>query len=104
MVICRVSFPGDIRHPPTPERCTPTTDGPGWPIPVDGGSPLWNVGAGADKFRHLQKRSRGPALSKSPARARLFEIIRRRSFGRGELMYASGRKSDFLSILKPPLL
>src|SRR3954469_17084927 len=98
MVICRVSLPSslarDIRHPPTPEGCTPTTGGPGWPIPVDGGSPLWNVGAVADKFRHLQKRAQGPAVSKSATRARLFEIIRRLSFGRVEVTLASGRKSD----------
>jgi orotate phosphoribosyltransferase len=34
-------------------------------------------------------------LSKSASRARLAEIIRKRSFGRGEITLASGRKSDF---------
>src|SRR3974390_233957 len=44
------------------------------------------------------------ALSKSPSRARLAEIIRKRSFGRGEITLASGRKSDFYFNLKPTML
>src|ERR1700747_1740231 len=44
------------------------------------------------------------ALSKSASRARLYEIIRRRSFGRGEITLASGRKSDFYFNLKPTML
>src|ERR1700716_2962464 len=44
------------------------------------------------------------ALSKSASRARLAEIIRKRSFGRGEITLASGRKSDFYFNLKPTLL
>src|SRR3982074_3518731 len=44
------------------------------------------------------------ALSKSASRARLAEIIRRRSFGRGEITLASGRKSDFYFNLKPTML
>jgi orotate phosphoribosyltransferase len=47
---------------------------------------------------------RKPALSKSASRARLAEIIRRRSFGRGEITLASGRKSDFYINLKPTML
>jgi orotate phosphoribosyltransferase len=43
-------------------------------------------------------------LSKSASRARLAEIIRRRSFGRGEITLASGRKSDFYFNLKPTML
>jgi orotate phosphoribosyltransferase len=43
-------------------------------------------------------------LSKSASRARLAEIIRRRSFGRGEITLASGRKSDFYFDLKPTML
>jgi len=43
-------------------------------------------------------------LSKSAARARLAEIIRKRSFGRGEVTLASGRKSDFYFNLKPTML
>src|SRR5579864_5499042 len=43
-------------------------------------------------------------LSKSASRARLAEIIRRRSFGRGEVTLASGRKSDFYFNLKPTML
>jgi hypothetical protein len=42
-------------------------------------------------------------LSKSAARARLAEIIRKRSFGRGEITLASGRKSDFYFNLKPTM-
>jgi orotate phosphoribosyltransferase len=38
------------------------------------------------------------------ARARLHEIIRTRSFGRGEITLASGRKSDFYFNLKPTML
>src|SRR4051794_41850244 len=45
-----------------------------------------------------------PALSKPASRARLAEIIRRRSFGRGEVTLASGRKSDFYFNLKPTML
>src|SRR6266852_6066460 len=43
------------------------------------------------------------ALSKSASRARLLEIIRKRSFGRGEITLASGRKSDFYFNLKPTM-
>ena len=43
-------------------------------------------------------------MSKSAARARLAEIIRTRSFGRGEVTLASGRKSDFYFNLKPTML
>jgi orotate phosphoribosyltransferase len=43
-------------------------------------------------------------LSKSASRARLHEIIRRRSFGRGEITLASGRKSDFYFNLKPTMM
>src|SRR5258705_3694592 len=44
------------------------------------------------------------ALSKSASRARLADIIRKRSFGRGEITLASGRKSDFYFNLKPTML
>src|SRR5437762_558050 len=44
------------------------------------------------------------ALSKSASRARLADIIRSRSFGRGEITLASGRKSDFYFNLKPTML
>src|ERR1700694_5297516 len=50
----------------------------------------------------LQPREK--ALSKSASRARLAEIIRKRSFGRGEITLASGRKSDFYFNLKPTML
>jgi orotate phosphoribosyltransferase len=43
-------------------------------------------------------------LPTSHARARLFDIIRARSFGRGEITLASGRKSDFYFNLKPTML
>ena len=45
-----------------------------------------------------------PAVSKSASRARLAHIIRARSFGRGEITLASGRKSDFYFNLKPTML
>jgi orotate phosphoribosyltransferase len=38
------------------------------------------------------------------ARARLADIIRTRSFGRGEITLASGRKSNFYFNLKPTML
>ena len=38
------------------------------------------------------------------SRARLADIIRNRSFGRGEITLASGRKSDFYFNLKPTML
>src|SRR5215212_4873523 len=47
---------------------------------------------------------RKTTLSKSASRARLADIIRRRSFGRGEITLASGRKSDFYFNLKPTML
>lgn len=43
-------------------------------------------------------------MSQSAARIRLAEIIRDRSFGRGEITLASGRKSDFYFNLKPTML
>ena len=45
-----------------------------------------------------------PVSDKARARARLAEIIRKRSFGRGEITLASGRKSDFYFNLKPTML
>src|SRR5579859_4495338 len=50
----------------------------------------------------LQPREK--AVSKSASRARLAEIIRKRSFGRGEIVLASGRKSNFYFNLKPTML
>jgi orotate phosphoribosyltransferase len=43
-------------------------------------------------------------VSISASRARLTDIIRKRSFGRGEITLASGRKSDFYFNLKPTML
>jgi orotate phosphoribosyltransferase len=43
-------------------------------------------------------------LSKSASRARLAEIIRKRSFGRGDIKLASGRTSNFYFNLKPTML
>ncbi|KQW19175.1 orotate phosphoribosyltransferase [Afipia sp. Root123D2] len=43
-------------------------------------------------------------MSNPASRARLAEIIRTRSFGRGEITLASGRKSDFYFNLKPTML
>lgn len=43
-------------------------------------------------------------MSISASRARLADIIRHRSFGRGEITLASGRKSDFYFNLKPTML
>ena len=43
-------------------------------------------------------------MSKSASRARLKDIINKRSFGRGEITLASGRKSDFYFNLKPTML
>ncbi len=43
-------------------------------------------------------------MSISASRARLAKIITARSFGRGEITLASGRKSDFYFNLKPTML
>ena len=43
-------------------------------------------------------------MSNPASRARLADIIRTRSFGRGEITLASGRKSDFYFNLKPTML
>jgi orotate phosphoribosyltransferase len=64
---------------------------------------LWNVCAAVDRLSPRSK-LREDALSKSASRARLAEIIRNRSFGRGEITLASGRKSDFYFNLKPTML
>jgi orotate phosphoribosyltransferase len=64
---------------------------------------LWNVHASVDRLRARSK-LREDVLSKSASRARLAEIIRNRSFGRGEITLASGRKSDFYFNLKPTML
>src|SRR5712664_1593918 len=63
---------------------------------------LWHVRASADRLRPPQAQEK--TLSKSASRARLAEIIRKRSFGRGEITLASGRKSDFYFNLKPTML
>jgi orotate phosphoribosyltransferase len=63
--------------------------------------PLWNVRPSANRLRLPIRES---ALSKSASRARLAEIIRKRSFGRGEITLASGRKSNFYFNLKPTML
>ena len=43
-------------------------------------------------------------VSTAAARARLKDIIRDRSFGRGEITLVSGRKSDFYFNMKPTML
>lgn len=63
---------------------------------------LWNVRPTAHRFRLPIRRKN--TLSKSANRARLTEIIRKRSFGRGEVTLASGRKSNFYFNLKPTML
>jgi orotate phosphoribosyltransferase len=66
------------------------------------GHALWNWRQAPDRLRRP-----GPekyAVSKSASRARLADIIRTRSFGRGEITLASGRKSDFYFNLKPTML
>ena len=45
-----------------------------------------------------------PRAHVADVRQRLHEIIRKRSFGRGEITLASGRKSDFYFNLKPTML
>jgi orotate phosphoribosyltransferase len=45
-----------------------------------------------------------PRAPVADIRARLFEIIRKRSFGFGEITLASGRKSNFYFNLKPTML
>jgi orotate phosphoribosyltransferase len=65
---------------------------------------LWNVHPSVDRLSARSKTSEKNALSKSASRARLAEIIRKRSFGRGETTLASGRKSDFYFNLKPTML
>lgn len=49
-------------------------------------------------------RSSGSETEKTAGRARLADIIRVRSFGRGEITLASGRKSNFYFNLKPTML
>jgi len=71
-------------------------------LTVDGARPLWNVEASIDRLR--PSATEKTTLSKSASRARLADIIRKRSFGRGEITLASGRKSDFYFNLKPTML
>jgi orotate phosphoribosyltransferase len=54
--------------------------------------------------RPNRNRPEKPAVSISASRARLHRIIANRSFGRGEVTLASGRKSDFYFNLKPTML
>src|SRR5215831_5838832 len=54
--------------------------------------------------RPNQNRPESSAVSISASRARLHRIIANRSFGRGEVTLASGRKSDFYFNLKPTML
>jgi orotate phosphoribosyltransferase len=56
------------------------------------------------KFSQFLPHPEEIALSKSASRARLKDIIHKRSFGRGEITLASGRKSDFYFNLKPTML
>src|SRR3984957_3343575 len=72
-----------------------------WPALLTARVPLWNWRASTNRLRLPYGRS---SLSKSASRARLVEIIRKRSFGRGEITLASGRKSDFYFNLKPTML
>src|SRR3954452_8349964 len=71
-------------------------------LTVDGAKPLWNVEASIDRLRPSETEK--TTLSKSASRARLADIIRKRSFGRGEITLASGRKSHFYFNLKPTML
>jgi orotate phosphoribosyltransferase len=48
--------------------------------------------------------ARAPSTALPQSRARLFEIIRDRSFGYGEIKLASGRTSNFYFNLKPTML
>lgn len=66
--------------------------------------PRWNVPVTADRLPAASNPQGKKPLSKSASRARLAEIIRKRSFGRGEITLASGRKSDFYFNLKPTML
>jgi orotate phosphoribosyltransferase len=63
----------------------------------------WNVPETPDRLP-VPEPEPETTLSKSANRARLLEIIRKRSFGRGEITLASGRKSDFYFNLKPTML
>jgi orotate phosphoribosyltransferase len=68
---------------------------------LTGGLSVWNVQPSPPNGPVPNKETL--ALSKSASRARLFDIIRDRSFGRGEITLASGRKSDFYFNLKPTM-
>jgi orotate phosphoribosyltransferase len=50
------------------------------------------------------QRSPDRSAEKAAARARLFEIVRDRSFGYGDVTLASGRKSHYYFNLKPTML
>lgn len=65
-------------------------------------NPRWNASAAPDRLR--PPHTKRDAVSKSASRARLAEIIRKRSFGRGDITLASGRKSDYYVNLKPTML
>jgi orotate phosphoribosyltransferase len=49
----------------------------------------------------MQPMRRTPEPARPDPRAELFELIRVRSFGRGKIMLASGRESDFYFDLRP---
>src|SRR6201982_2306265 len=66
------------------------------------------VGSGPSRIQPLDCRQFDQPIecpvSISASRARLADIIRKRSFGRGEITLASGRNSDFYFNLKPTML
>jgi orotate phosphoribosyltransferase len=92
-----IQYPGIAR---SYNRCHGILDHRHFPL-LTGRHRFWNVPETTDRSR---RPTREHALSKSASRARLAEIIRKRSFGRGEVTLASGRKSDFYFNLKPTML
>src|SRR3981081_1109945 len=72
--------------------------------PIDCARPPPETSALSKSASHAPPPPDTPALPNPAPGARLAEIIRKRSFGRGEITLASGRKSDFYFNLKPTML
>src|ERR1700751_4930634 len=89
--------------PPNLRQNGPDDRRDGWPALLTAWHRRWNVPESPDKLPLPENRPE-TTLSKSANRARLLEIIRKRSFGRGEITLASGRESDFYFNLKPTML
>ena len=96
-------YPGTLRalQPAAFHGASLRNAGPAYARPVDGARSGSGMCAKAP-IDCARLKPRETTLSKSASRARLAEIIRKRSFGRGEITLASGRKATSTSTSSRP--